>query len=82
MIWLKVGLALRASRGALGTTRPTRASASQFDKCSDRIVGLPDGTEHGDAVETKGANLRQTPGSDTAQREHGGSAFIRCPRIQ
>jgi hypothetical protein len=52
-----------------------------FAKCSDRIGGLPDGAKHGDAVKTEGASLRQTFGRDTTEREHGGAAFIRCPRI-
>jgi hypothetical protein len=50
----------------------------KFAKPSDWIVGLPDGAEHGDAVETERANLRQTGRGDSAERKHSGAAFIRC----
>jgi hypothetical protein len=56
-------------------------SVLKFGKCSDGIVGLPDGAEHSDAVETESANLRETRSGDTAKREHGSAALIRCARI-
>jgi hypothetical protein len=56
-------------------------SVLYFAKCCGGIVGLPDGPKHGDAIKTELTNLRETGGGDTAEREHGGAAFIRCARI-
>jgi len=66
---------------AMGLIEQSRKSRFNFAKCRDGIVSLPDGAKHGDAVKTKGANLRETLGSDTAEREHGSTAFIRCAKI-